>query len=101
MRYANGHEAPLEPKLAAGHMSQLGYRKCSEADHIRRDVDVHVEEQKKMDGQRCVVTGTAQHKCNACGYGRRFSCHSHQLPACMWHLQCALSAALRAACSVG
>lgn len=52
VKYANGHEAPLEPKLAAGYMSQLGYRKCSEADHIRRDVEVHMEEQKKQDEQR-------------------------------------------------
>ena len=25
VRYENGHEAPLEPKLGAGFMTQLGY----------------------------------------------------------------------------
>lgn len=52
VRYSNSHEAPLEPKLGAGYMAQLGYRRCSEADHIRRDVDNHVAEQKKLDQQR-------------------------------------------------
>lgn len=28
------------------------YRKCPEYDHIRRDVDIHVQEQKKLDEQR-------------------------------------------------
>ena len=52
VKYENGHEAPLEPKLNAGFMSALGYRKCSEADHIRRDVGAHVAEQKKQDEER-------------------------------------------------
>ncbi|GLC45026.1 hypothetical protein PLESTB_001460700 [Pleodorina starrii] len=55
VKYENGHEAPLEPKLNAGFMSALGYRKCSEADHIRRDVGAHMAEQKKQDEERKVV----------------------------------------------
>ncbi len=56
-RYENGHEAPLEPKLGAGFMTSLGYRKCSEADHIRRDCSEHMEEQKKLDEERWVHGG--------------------------------------------
>lgn len=52
VKYENGHEAPLEPKLNAGFMSSLGYRKCSEADHIRRDVGSHMTEAKKQDEER-------------------------------------------------
>ncbi|PNW75125.1 hypothetical protein CHLRE_12g513650v5 [Chlamydomonas reinhardtii] len=55
VKYENGHEAPLEPKLNAGFMSSLGYRKCSEADHIRRDVGSHMTEAKKQDEERKVV----------------------------------------------
>ncbi|PNH11681.1 hypothetical protein TSOC_001439 [Tetrabaena socialis] len=55
VKYENGHEAPLEPKLGAGFMASLGYRKCSEADHIRRDVGSHMAEQKKQDDERKVV----------------------------------------------
>ncbi|KAG2491302.1 hypothetical protein HYH03_010308 [Edaphochlamys debaryana] len=55
VKYENGHEAPLEPKLNAGFMSALGYRKCSDADHIRRDVTTHMTEQKKQDDERKVV----------------------------------------------
>ncbi|KAG1679320.1 hypothetical protein FOA52_009352 [Chlamydomonas sp. UWO 241] len=49
VRYQNGHEAPLEPRLGAGLMSALGYRRCSEADHIRRDVE-HSEAAAKKKG---------------------------------------------------
>lgn len=52
VKYENGHEAPLEPKLGAGFMTSLGYRKCSEADHIRRDCSEHMEQQKKLDEER-------------------------------------------------
>mmetsp|Transcript_4094 Transcript_4094/g.10256 ORF Transcript_4094/g.10256 Transcript_4094/m.10256 type:complete len:147 (-) Transcript_4094:161-601(-) len=55
VKYENGHEAPLEPKLGAGFMSQLGYRRCSEADHIRRDVDAHVAQEKAVEEQKKLV----------------------------------------------
>uniref|UniRef100_A0A7S2QTP5 Uncharacterized protein n=1 Tax=Chlamydomonas chlamydogama TaxID=225041 RepID=A0A7S2QTP5_9CHLO len=62
VKYENGHEAPLEPKLGAGYMSALGYRRCSEADHIRRDVEQHEEAQKKVDDQRKVVAQIMSYK---------------------------------------
>jgi len=56
VRYENGNEAPLEPRLGAGLMSALGYRRCSDADHIRRDVGIfnevaklHAEQKKIID----------------------------------------------------
>ncbi|KAJ9533756.1 hypothetical protein QJQ45_026783, partial [Haematococcus lacustris] len=52
VRYENGSEAPLEPKLGAGVMSSLGYRRCSEAVHIQRDVDRHVAAQKALEEQK-------------------------------------------------
>ncbi|KAJ9533150.1 hypothetical protein QJQ45_018248 [Haematococcus lacustris] len=55
VRYENGSEAPLEPKLGAGVMSSLGYRRCSEAVHIQRDVDRHVAAQKALEEQKKVV----------------------------------------------
>mmetsp|Transcript_18659 Transcript_18659/g.52455 ORF Transcript_18659/g.52455 Transcript_18659/m.52455 type:complete len:143 (-) Transcript_18659:486-914(-) len=55
VRYENGHEAPLEPKLGAGFMTQLGYRRCPEADHIKRDVDEHALERSQLDEQRKIV----------------------------------------------
>ena len=55
VRYENGSEAPLEPKLGAGYMSALGYRKCSEADHIRRDVGIKLEETKKQQDDKKLV----------------------------------------------
>ena len=36
-------------------MSALGYRKCSEADHIRRDVGIKQEEMKKLEDEKKVV----------------------------------------------
>lgn len=53
--YDNGHEAPLEPRLGAGYMSALGYRRCSEADHIRRDVNMHVEQAKKLADDKLLI----------------------------------------------
>ena len=55
VRYENGSEAPLEPKLGAGYMTALGYRKCSEADHIRRDVGIKLEETKKLQEEKKLV----------------------------------------------
>mmetsp|Transcript_9054 Transcript_9054/g.15756 ORF Transcript_9054/g.15756 Transcript_9054/m.15756 type:complete len:152 (-) Transcript_9054:554-1009(-) len=55
VRYENGNEAPLEPKLGAGYMQQLGYRRCSEADHIRRDVDAHVTVAKAVEKQKKII----------------------------------------------
>uniref|UniRef100_A0A7S0V546 Uncharacterized protein n=1 Tax=Polytomella parva TaxID=51329 RepID=A0A7S0V546_9CHLO len=55
VKYENGHEAPLEPRLGSGFMNQLGYRRCGEADHIRRDVTQHALEMKKLDDERKVV----------------------------------------------
>ncbi|KAF5838738.1 hypothetical protein DUNSADRAFT_2282 [Dunaliella salina] len=55
VRYENGHEAPLEPKLGAGFMTQLGYRRCPEADHIKRDVDEHALQRSQLEEQRKVV----------------------------------------------
>lgn len=55
VKYENGHEAPLEPKLGAGYMVALGYRRCSEADHIKRDVDNHTADLKKIEKERSVV----------------------------------------------
>lgn len=62
VKYENDHEAPLEPKLGAGYMSALGYRRCSEADHIRRDVDIHSEAQKKVDDERKIVAEILTYK---------------------------------------
>lgn len=55
VKYDNAHEAPLEPRLGAGYMSALGYRRCSEADHIRRDVETHVTAAKKVEEERKLV----------------------------------------------
>ncbi|GAX74757.1 hypothetical protein CEUSTIGMA_g2204.t1 [Chlamydomonas eustigma] len=55
VRYENGNEAPLEPRLGAGLMSALGYRRCSDAVHIRRDVDAFQAGAKKASDEKKII----------------------------------------------
>eukprot|EP00879_Flechtneria_rotunda_P013463 GHRR01014057.1.p1 GENE.GHRR01014057.1~~GHRR01014057.1.p1 ORF type:complete len:149 (+),score=48.25 GHRR01014057.1:270-716(+) len=59
VRYSNGHEAPLEGRSNA---AALGYRRCTEADHIRRDVLTQETELQKLEEKRRVVQEVIQLK---------------------------------------
>ncbi|GBF91142.1 hypothetical protein Rsub_04811 [Raphidocelis subcapitata] len=52
VRYSSGHEAPLEPKQAAGALNSLGYRHCAEADAIRAAVAAQEAEAARDDEAR-------------------------------------------------
>jgi len=52
VEYPGGKQSPLEPRLGAGFIGTLGYRRAPEAEHIRRDVDafnlkLRVEEDRR------------------------------------------------------
>uniref|UniRef100_A0A383VB38 Uncharacterized protein n=1 Tax=Tetradesmus obliquus TaxID=3088 RepID=A0A383VB38_TETOB len=52
VRYSTGHEAPLE---GGSNAAALGFRRCTEADHIRRDVLAQEVELQKLEEKRRVV----------------------------------------------
>lgn len=59
VRYDNGHEAPLEPRQGAGHIEVLGYRRCPDADHIRRDMAQAEAQLAVQEEQRCETRAAA------------------------------------------
>jgi hypothetical protein len=52
VRYENDDVAPLEPKQAAGSLSQLGYRQCAEAERIRAAVAAQEAEAAQQEEQQ-------------------------------------------------
>lgn len=52
VEYTGGRQAPLEPRLGAGFIGTLGYRRAPEAEHIRRDVDAFNLTLKIADDKR-------------------------------------------------
>eukprot|EP00775_Hariotina_reticulata_P005853 gene5853-6094_t len=53
VKYENGHEAPLEGR--SNNAAALGYRRCTEADQIRRDVQQQEMELQKLEEKRRIV----------------------------------------------
>jgi ATP-dependent RNA helicase DDX54/DBP10 len=47
VRYGTGQECPLEL-----HAQAMGYERCSDADHIRRDIDQYNKAMAALDKQR-------------------------------------------------
>lgn len=52
VEYPGGKQAPLEPRLGAGFIGTLGYRRAPEAEHIRRDVNAFNTEMSVMETKR-------------------------------------------------
>mmetsp|Transcript_30571 Transcript_30571/g.72768 ORF Transcript_30571/g.72768 Transcript_30571/m.72768 type:complete len:312 (+) Transcript_30571:367-1302(+) len=53
VEYFGGKRSPLEPRLGAGFIGTLGYRRAPEAEHIRRDVDTFNQKLREMEERRC------------------------------------------------
>ncbi|DBA89252.1 hypothetical protein WJX77_003056 [Trebouxia sp. C0004] len=60
--YSSGLEAPLEPQLSAGHLSDLGYKRVSEADHVHRDIKVLEENEVAWEVRKKELTEEAAKK---------------------------------------
>jgi len=52
VEYFGGKRSPLEPRLGAGFIGTLGYRRAPEAEHIRRDVDTFNQKLREMEERR-------------------------------------------------
>ncbi|KAL3139441.1 hypothetical protein ABBQ38_003771 [Trebouxia sp. C0009 RCD-2024] len=60
--YSSGLEAPLEPQLSAGQLSDLGYTKVSDADHVHRDISVLEADEAAWEVRKKELTEEAAQK---------------------------------------